>query len=31
MSRKTDFTVGKQQLFITTPYLLELQREKKIK
>lgn len=31
MSRKTDFAVGIQQLFTTTPYLRELQREKKLK
>ena len=29
MSKKTDFAVGKQQLFTTTPYSRELQREKK--
>ena len=31
MSRKTDFAVGKQQLFTTTPYSREIQREKKLK
>ena len=31
MLRKTDFAVGNQQLFITTPYSRELQREKKLK
>ena len=31
MSKKTDFAVGKQQLFTTTPYSRELQRKKKLK
>ena len=31
MSKKTDFAVGQQQLFTTTPYSRELQRNKKLK
>lgn len=31
MSKKTDFVVGKQQLFSTSPCLRVIQREKKLK